>query len=85
MIDHLGHGQVSLPVGHVLLDVVDRRMRSGSLLITTQYPLDQWHGLFPDPSLADAILDRIVHQSHQVHLKGESMRKLRAKKRMSES
>jgi len=84
MIDDLGHGEISMSVGHVLLEVIDRRMRSGSLLITSQYPRDQWHSLFPDPTLADAILDRIVHQSHQIHLKGESMRKLLAKKRMEQ-
>jgi DNA replication protein DnaC len=51
-------------------------------LITSQYPTDQWHGLFPDPTIADAILDRVVHQAHRLQLKGESMRKLRAAKRM---
>ena len=82
ILDDLGYGEMSLPVGHVLLDVVDRRMRSGSLLITSQYPTDQWLGCFPDPTLAEALLDRIVHQAHRLTLKGDSMRKLYARKGM---
>ena len=83
LIDDFGNGEMSLSVGHVLLDVIDRRMRCGSVLITSQYPRAQWHGLFPDPTLADAVLDRIVHQSHQIQLKGESMRKILAQERMA--
>jgi DNA replication protein DnaC len=79
ILDDFGLGDISSSAAQVLLDVVDRRMRSGSLLITSQYPADQWHGLFPDPTIADAILDRVVHQSHRLTLKGDSMRKLKAK------
>ena len=82
VLDDFGIGNLNAQAAHVLLDVVDRRMRSGSILITSQYPTDQWHGLFPDPTIADAILDRVVHQAHRLQLKGESMRKLRAAKRM---
>lgn len=60
--------------------VVDRRMRTGSLLITSQYPTDKWHAFFPDPTIADAVLDRVVHQARRMQLKGESMRKLRGRK-----
>jgi DNA replication protein DnaC len=44
--------------------------------------VDAWHGAIPDPSIADALLDRIVHTAHTIVLRGESMRKLRAKKLM---
>ena len=84
VIDDLGVGEMSLQAAHVLLEVVDRRMRNGSLLITSQYPTDQWHGFFPDPTIADAVLDRVIHQSHRITLKGESMRRLRAKRQMQE-
>lgn len=83
MIDDFGNGEMNLAVGHVLLDIVDRRMRSSSLLITSTYPRAQWHGLFTDPSLVNAVLDRIVHQSHQLQLKGESIRWIRAQERMA--
>jgi DNA replication protein DnaC len=81
-LDDFGIGEVTTGVGQVLLDVVERRVRTGSLLITSQYPTDQWHGFFPDPTVADAVLDRVVHQSHRLALKGESMRKSRARERM---
>jgi DNA replication protein DnaC len=84
VLDDFGIGSMTVQAAHVLLDVVDQRMRTGSLLITSQYPTDQWHGFFPDPTIADAVLDRVIHQSHRIQLKGESMRKLQAKKRLLE-
>ncbi|MFD2454050.1 IS21-like element helper ATPase IstB [Ideonella paludis] len=82
VIDDLGLGQMTANAAQVLLDIVDRRMRTGALLITSQYPSDQWHAMFPDPTVADAILDRVVHQAHRLQLKGESMRKVQAKAKM---
>lgn len=84
ILDDFGLGEISAHHAQSLLDIIDRRMRSGSLLITSQYPTDQWHGFFPDETIADAILDRVVHQAHRLTLKGESMRKIRAKKQMEE-
>jgi DNA replication protein DnaC len=78
-LDDFGLGVLNENASSVLLDVVDRRLRGGgSLLITSQLPIANWHSLFPEPSVADAILDRIVHQAHVLSLKGESMRKRRA-------
>jgi len=53
---------------------------NGSLLLTSQFPTDKWYGQFNDPTIADAILDRIVHRAHFLTLQGESMRKLKGKK-----
>ncbi len=50
-----------------------------SALITSQMPVDHWHELIGDPTLADAILDRLIHNAHRVPLKGESLRKKQAK------
>ncbi len=83
VLDDFGLGEITPQAAQVLLDVIDHRMRTGSLLITSQFPTDQWHSFFPDPTLADAVLDRVVHQAHRVSLKGESMRKLKAKKLMA--
>lgn len=58
-----------------LLEIVDERIGGGSLIITAQIPVAQWHDYLGDPTLADAILDRIVHNAHRIELKGESMRK----------
>lgn len=79
ILDDFGIGEMSPTAAQVLLDVADRRMRTGSLLLTSQYPSDTWHGFFPDPTVADAVLDRVVHQAHRVQLKGESMRKIRGR------
>lgn len=59
-----------------LLEVVDGRSPFRSTLITSQLPLENWHAAVPDPTLADAILDRLVHTSYKIFLKGESMRKV---------
>jgi DNA replication protein DnaC len=59
-----------------VLDLLDDRYRQASCLFSTQFPVNQWHPKIQDPTLADAILDRIVHDSLRLSLKGESMRKL---------
>lgn len=62
-----------------LLDFLDDRYRRSSCLFATQFPVNQWHQQILEPTLADAILDRIVHDSLRLVLKGESMRKLTSK------
>ncbi len=59
-----------------LLELLDDRVGSRATLITSQLPVTAWHAWLEEPTLADAILDRIVHGSHKMALKGESMRKL---------
>jgi DNA replication protein DnaC len=59
-----------------LLELLDDRVGSRALIMTSQLPIDHWHEYIGDPTLADAILDRLMHRSHQIHLQGkESMRK----------
>ena len=57
-----------------LLELLDDRVGTHSTLITSQLPVKAWHTYFNDPTLADAILDRIVHSSHRIDLKGKSLR-----------
>jgi len=57
------------------LEILDDRQGSGSTLITSQFPVSSWHDLIGDPTVADAILDRLIHNAHKIELKGESMRK----------
>lgn len=59
-----------------LLDLLDERYRQAACLFATQLPIPQWHQQIQDPTLADAILDRIVHDALRLSLTGESMRKL---------
>jgi DNA replication protein DnaC len=61
-----------------LLEIIDDRLGNGALLITSQLPVSGWHDYIGEPTIADAILDRLVHSAHRIELKGESMRKLQA-------
>jgi len=58
-----------------LLEIVDDRYEKGSLLVTSQVPVKRWHELMGDPTIGDAILDRVVHRAHRLELKGPSLRK----------
>jgi len=58
-----------------LMDVVDDRAGRSSTIVTSQLPVSEWHHLIADPSVADALLDRLVHRSVRLELKGDSMRK----------
>ena len=58
-----------------LLEIVEDRYDTGSLLITSQLPIERWYEIIGDPTLADAILDRLVHNSHRIALTGKSRRK----------
>jgi DNA replication protein DnaC len=58
-----------------LLEILDDRYDRSSTLVATQVPVAEWHARFPDPTIADAILDRLVHNAYRLTLKGESRRK----------
>jgi DNA replication protein DnaC len=62
-----------------LMDIIELREQVSSIIITTQYPTSKWHLKLPDPTIADAICDRIVHGAFEFNLKGGSMRKLQNK------
>lgn len=61
-----------------LLEVLEDRQDLSSLIIATQIPIKNWFEMIGDPTIADAVLDRLVHNAHKVELKGESMRKIRS-------
>ena len=58
-----------------LLEIFEERYRRKSTLITAQLPVAQWHDMIGEPTIADAILDRIIHNAHRISLEGESMRR----------
>lgn len=60
-----------------MLEIIEDRAGSGSLVITSQMPVEQWHSFIGEPTIADAIMDRLIHRSHKIELRGESMRKLK--------
>ncbi len=63
-----------------LFEIVEDRYECRSTLIAAQIPLKHWHEAIGDPTLADAILDRLIHNAHKIAMKGESMRKRKSKK-----
>src|SRR6516225_2978477 len=65
---------------HDMLEIVEDRYGRGATLITSQIPVDRWHDLIGEPTLADAILDRVIHNAHRLKLTGDSLRKQQAPK-----
>jgi DNA replication protein DnaC len=79
VIDDFGLSGLTGEQARDLLEVIEDRYDRKSTLISSQVPVDHWHQLIGDPTVADAVLDRVVHISHKITLKGESRRKQKAK------
>jgi len=75
IIDDFGLAPLPDPTRRDLLEILDDRYDRKSTLITSQLPVEQWHAYLEDPTIADAILDRLIHNSYRLALKGDSMRK----------
>jgi hypothetical protein len=75
IVDDLGIASVPEKLYREFLEMLDDRQGQGATLITSQFPVNQWHEVIADPTVADAILDRLVHNAYRIELKGESMRK----------
>ena len=75
ILDDLGTEALGEAERHDLLEILEDRYERRSTLVTSQLPVGHWHQTIGDPTLADAILDRLVHNAHKLALKGESMRK----------
>jgi DNA replication protein DnaC len=67
-----------------LLEIFEERYRRKSTLITAQLPVAKWHDMIGEPTIADAILDRIIHNSHRIVLEGDSMRKKKASRPLTD-
>ena len=78
ILDDWGLDKLSHDHSLDLLELLDDRCLRSATIITAQVPADQWHETIADPTLADAILDRLVHNAYKINLKGESMRKKHA-------
>ena len=57
------------------MEIIEDRHGKGSVIITSQVPVSKWHELIGEKTIADAIMDRIIHEAHRLELKGESLRK----------
>ncbi|VUX54864.1 Putative insertion sequence ATP-binding protein y4pL (fragment) [uncultured Woeseiaceae bacterium] len=77
LLDDWGLMPMNAEMRRDLLEILDDRHGQKSTLVTSQLPVDTWHDYLGEPTLADAILDRLVHNAYRIKLKGESMRKKR--------
>jgi len=75
ILDDWGIAPFSEASGRDILEIVEERTRIGSMLISSQLPVNSWYELFADPTIADACLDRILHKSYRIDIKGGSMRR----------
>jgi DNA replication protein DnaC len=78
ILDDWGLAPVTIDQARDLLEIVDDRHGRGSTIVTSQLPIEHWHEMIPNPTIADAILDRLVHNAHRLILNGESLRKAAA-------
>ena len=76
VLDDLGLAPMSAPERRDLLEVIEDRHGLASTVVATQLPIENWHENIRDPTIADAILDRLIHNAHKIDLKGDSMRKI---------
>lgn len=75
IIDDFLMQNITVEESAFLMDIIDEKQQTGSIIITTQYPVNQWHKKIPDPTIADAVCDRLIHKAYKFQLQGESMRK----------
>ena len=75
ILDDWGHDRLTASQRRDLMEIVEDRYQYGSIIITSQLPVEAWHDVIGEPTFADAILDRIVHNAHRLPLDGPSMRK----------
>ena len=80
ILDDWGLSPLTADQRRDLLEILEDRHGRGSTMVTSQLPVEHWHEIIGDPTIADAVLDRLVHNAHRLLLKGESLRKAAAKR-----
>ncbi|MFO0334327.1 MAG: ATP-binding protein, partial [Pseudomonadota bacterium] len=80
IVDELGYLPLEPDAAHLMFQLISRRYEKGSLLVTSNLTTSEWGSVFGDPVVATAILDRLLHHSHLVTIRGDSLR-LREKRR----
>jgi DNA replication protein DnaC len=79
ILDDWGPDRLNVSQRRDLMEIVEDRYEVGSTLITSQLPIDTWHDVIGEPTFADAILDRLIHNAYRADLDGQSMRKTKIK------
>ena len=77
IIDDFGIQPLDAQSRSALMEIIEDRHGKSSVIITSQVPVSSWHDIIGEQTIADAILDRIVHDAHRIEMKGESLRKKR--------
>jgi len=83
ILDDWGLEPLDAVARHDLLEILEERYGRRSMIVTSQLPVAAWHEIIGDPTYADAILDRLVHNAHRIELSGESLRRARGQKSKS--
>ena len=78
IVDDWAMAPLADPERRAFLEICDERYMTRSTLLTSQLPVTKWHAQIGDPTIADSILDRLVHTAHRFELQGESIRKIKA-------
>lgn len=73
--DDFGISPLKASEARDLLEIVEDRTNTSSLIITSQLPIKEWHGHLHNPTIADAISDRIIHNAYKIDLEGDAQRK----------
>ena len=81
ILDDWGLAPLAAAERRDLLEILEDRHGRAATIVTSQLPVDAWHDVIGDPTLGDAILDRLVHNAHRLELAGESLRKLKARRK----
>lgn len=79
ILDDWGLAPLDAQARHDLLEILEERYGRRSTIITSQLPVESWHAVIGDPTYADAILDRLVHNAQRLNLSGDSLRRTRTK------
>ncbi len=79
ILDDWGPDRLNADQRRDLMEIVEDRYQNAAVLITSQLPLEKWHDVIGEPTFADAILDRIVHNAYRLKLDGQSLRKTKTK------
>lgn len=78
ILDDWGLAEITAADSRDLLEVIEDRVNTSSIIIAAQVPPQDWYALFSDPTLADACLDRLVHNAYRIAIEGDSMRRIKA-------
>ena len=78
VLDDLGPEVMTKEQRNLFLEIVEERYLTGSIIITSQLPFEQWYEVFGEPTVADAICDRLFHNAHKIPIEGDSIKKIAA-------